>query len=461
MSVRTSKKIPSISVPFVDQQGRISPVWHEFFRSFIAATVETGGGSGDNTGKNVIAGPGLREENNDGFPNNLVLGVGAGNAISVNANDVNVDIANQSYAAASLNDDVLISSEGTIKRTKVNDITNLMPTTTVGGSNTQMQYNNNGAFGGDTGFTTDGNGNVTLANSVNINGRILMTTVPSGGALANIYFDNVIPSATVPRLQSSGGGGYTFNAGQSGNNTGSLSFNSTGPTYVTWNFNSIAGSAIGMASGTGMQFTGLMPVRRVMENNLIASTSQTQGNGALTGDYNNVTTVANANDTVTLPAALSGRYCVVRNAGANVMQVFPASGANLGQGTNISTTISAGQFSAWVAINTTTWFQTVGPIRQTVTAGITASTTQTQGQQPLTADVNEISVVANLNDTVTLPPAEATSRTITIINNGANILKIFPASGDDLGTGINTSTTLLAGANVRYTNYNVTNWEAV
>src|SRR5574343_591580 len=44
--------------------------------------------------------------------------------------------------------------------------------------------------------------------------------------------------------------------------------------------------------------------------------------------------------------------------------------------------------------------------RLSADAGITASTTQTQGQRPLTANINEIATCANANDTVTAPPLE-------------------------------------------------------
>lgn len=90
-------------------------------------------------------------------------------------------------------------------------------------------------------------------------------------------------------------------------------------------------------------------------------------------------------------------------------------------------------------------------------AGITASTTQTQGQGALLDDINEVSTVANANDTVTLPVAGA-GRKITIINNGVNTLRIFPASGDDLGAGVDTATTLAAGSNTTFSAYNATNW---
>jgi len=73
--------------------------------------------------------------------------------------------------------------------------------------------------------------------------------------------------------------------------------------------------------------------------------------------------------------------------------------------------------------------------------GIIASTTQTQGNGSLTAAVNEIATVANDGDTVTLPIISEGFE-ISIINNGAKELQIFPASGNDLGNGLNASVKL-------------------
>ncbi|KKN46594.1 hypothetical protein LCGC14_0671440 [marine sediment metagenome] len=95
-----------------------------------------------------------------------------------------------------------------------------------------------------------------------------------------------------------------------------------------------------------------------------------------------------------------------------------------------------------------------------VNAGLTASTTQEQGQGALTAQVNEISTVANDGDTITLPAA-VTGIEIEIINNGANTLKIFPASGDDLGLGTGATTSfeeLEANERVKFVAYDTTNW---
>jgi hypothetical protein len=88
---------------------------------------------------------------------------------------------------------------------------------------------------------------------------------------------------------------------------------------------------------------------------------------------------------------------------------------------------------------------------------ITASTTQSQGQQPLVSSRNEISVVANANDVVTMPSA-VPGLEVIIVNNGANTLQIFPASGDDLGAGVDTSITLASGSSAVYEAYNLTNW---
>lgn len=103
---------------------------------------------------------------------------------------------------------------------------------------------------------------------------------------------------------------------------------------------------------------------------------------------------------------------------------------------------------------------TGGIIKDTVEAGITASTTQTQGQGALTRNINQVSTVANANDTVTLPAAPSVgSLLVRIINDGANTLQIFPASGDDLGAGVDTATTLAAGSTITFVSYDATNWQ--
>jgi len=102
-----------------------------------------------------------------------------------------------------------------------------------------------------------------------------------------------------------------------------------------------------------------------------------------------------------------------------------------------------------------------GYVYSSVTSGITASVTQTQGQQALTTSVNEVATVANTNDTVTLPSAVIGLK-VVVINNGANTLQVFPASGDNInGGGVDTASTIAAANNVTFMAYDVTNWEAI
>ena len=93
-------------------------------------------------------------------------------------------------------------------------------------------------------------------------------------------------------------------------------------------------------------------------------------------------------------------------------------------------------------------------------AGITASTSQSQGNGALTADVNVIATVGSANDTCTMPTAVTWMR-VTVINNGANTMRLYPASGDNLGAGVDTLTTLAAGSNITYQAIDAVNWEVV
>jgi hypothetical protein len=85
-------------------------------------------------------------------------------------------------------------------------------------------------------------------------------------------------------------------------------------------------------------------------------------------------------------------------------------------------------------------------------SGITASTTQSQGQEPLTSNINEIATCATTNDVVTAPALLA-GMPLTIINNGAQTLQVYPASGEDIGAGTDTSITITAGNIAKFEAY--------
>lgn len=337
-----ARTLPSINIPFTDRQGRMSPIWYEFLRSFVAASID-GTIATDDDNANISAGPGLTDTNS-------IFAVGAGPGIAVNDNDVSVDIVSQTSVQTSLEDEVMIADRSdnyTLRKTTVRSIAELAGAT-PGGLNSHVQYNANGIFSGHSGFTYDGAGGVYASASLTVGGTSI-----TEGAVEIIRFDGQT-SATAPRLQTDGGGGFILHSGIAGSDTGSVHFRSSGPPWISWTFNT---GSISMANNEGVAFSGTLPLRRSLQTNITANTTQAQGDSALTRDYNNVTTVANVNDSVTLPAALTGRYCMVRNAGANTMKVWPASGDDLGAGVNTATTIIAGAHKVWVGITDALWHE--------------------------------------------------------------------------------------------------------
>src|SRR3990167_10128732 len=99
----SSSSIPSINVPLTNKDGRINPIWHEFFRSFIANTVET-------TTADVItvtAGAGL--SGGGELSADISLTAVAGNGISTSADDISIDIAGQAEVRAEVDDEFLIA----------------------------------------------------------------------------------------------------------------------------------------------------------------------------------------------------------------------------------------------------------------------------------------------------------------------------------------------------------------
>ncbi len=113
----------------------------------------------------------------------------------------------------------------------------------------------------------------------------------------------------------------------------------------------------GLASGSGNQvelvadgetgvsyraLSGEVTVTNKFEDGIVASTTQTQFQGQLNSSYSEVITVANPNDVVTAPQKNRGMQLVIVNRGANVLQVFPSTNNDFGNGPNNSITVAAG-----------------------------------------------------------------------------------------------------------------------
>jgi len=91
-------------------------------------------------------------------------------------------------------------------------------------------------------------------------------------------------------------------------------------------------------------------------NNVTAGTN-TQGQGALTSDYNIVTTAASNPSGVTLPTATSGRSITIVNKGANPVNVYPATGATIDtEAVDTPIVVQLNECRDFNASSTTQWY---------------------------------------------------------------------------------------------------------
>lgn len=89
----------------------------------------------------------------------------------------------------------------------------------------------------------------------------------------------------------------------------------------------------------------------------VTAGTNAQGQGALTSDYNVITTAASSPSGVTLPTATVGRRIVVVNKGANSINIYPASGASIDAlATNTAITLTTNSVMIFNASSTTQWY---------------------------------------------------------------------------------------------------------
>jgi hypothetical protein len=203
----------------------------------------------------------------------------------------------------------------------------------------------------------------------------------------------------------------------------------------------------------------------------VTAGTNAQGQGALTTDYNLVTTAAANPSGVTLPTATVGRLIYITNAAANPVNVYPDTGAALDAlAANAAVSLPVGFTLICRAISTTAWRTAIVPttggaaanfltsptsanlatlvsnetgsgslvfgtsptittptITFSTTAAVTAGT-NAQGQGALGTDNALITTAAANPSGVTLPTATV-GRRIFITNAAANPVNVYPATG--------------------------------
>lgn len=129
-------------------------------------------------------------------------------------------------------------------------------------------------------------------------------------------------------------------------------------------------------------------------NNVTAGTNA-QGQGALTSDYNVITTAAANPSGVTLPTATTGRRIVIVNKGANPINIYPATGATIDAlAANASIQLPVHGVLQFNASSGTQWYST---FNSSVTGtGVTSFSAGTTGLSPSTGSTGAITLAGTL-----------------------------------------------------------------
>lgn len=217
--------------------------------------------------------------------------------------------------------------------------TSLLPGTSDGaalGSTTKMWSDLFLASGGVIDWN---NGDVTLTHSAN--------NLKIAGGNFRISGGNIIPDIS-----------NSASLGTTSNQWSDLFLASGG--FINWNNGDVkighSSNYIYVTSGD-LWFDTSCFCRKNVSNNITANVAQTQGTPALTGEYNRITTCANAGDSVTFPTALAGKTVIVTNDGANSAQLYPYSGDDLGAGVNTPVSLAAGASTYYICLDATNWRQ--------------------------------------------------------------------------------------------------------
>jgi len=167
-----------------------------------------------------------------------------------------------------------------------------------------------------------------------------------------------------------------------------------------------------------------------LDTGLTAGTTQTQAGGlALTATINDVTTVANTNDAVTLITAVAQVKQTVYNNGANVLQVFPAASDNLGE--------------VFTAKDSTNWISVISTPSSQVTLH-TGSGTLTRAQMS-NGHTNYVNAAATLTMLAVDTETNFNVKTIgavqvTIDPNSSDLIVLDGTAGTDGVTIVNLTT---------------------
>ena len=130
----------------------------------------------------------------------------------------------------------------------------------------------------------------------------------------------------------------------------------------------------------------------------VTAGTNAQGQGALTADYNVITTAASSPSGVTLPTATTGRRIVIVNKGVNPVNVYPAAGGTIDAlSSNTAISLPSGTMMAFNASSTSQWYSSYNLYTSaTASAGVTSFSAGTTGLSPSGATSGAITLSGTL-----------------------------------------------------------------
>lgn len=178
-------------------------------------------------------------------------------------------------------------------------------------------------------------------------------------------------------------------------------------------------------------------------------------NGVASADINGGTIDGTA---VGASSASTGAFTTLSSSSTTTLGM--ANGTTITLGGSTVCNVNLASTSTFLKSATEIMFQILSG-RQFVFHGstsITASSTQSQGQQELSDLFNVVTTVGTTNDVVTLPTA-VQGLAIFILNAGANTLQVYPNTSDAIGAGsANASTTQTTKTGKLYIAADATTW---
>ena len=174
--------------------------------------------------------------------------------------------------------------------------------------------------------------------------------------------------------------------------------NSTGSAWGTSYSTSGSGTTVALATSPTLTTPALSAETFSTAASVTAGTNA-QGQGALTNDYNVITTASSNPSGVTLPTATTGRRIVIVNKGANSVNIYPATGGSIDAlAANASIALTVGGVMIFNASSTTQWYSSYNLYTSaSVASGVTSFSAGSTGFTPSTATTGAITLSGTLN----------------------------------------------------------------